>query len=27
VWFTDSDEVKDLRSGEQRATSVDEFVP
>ncbi|MDQ3740621.1 MAG: histidine--tRNA ligase [Actinomycetota bacterium] len=27
VWFTDSGEVKDLRSGEQRATSVDEFTP
>ncbi|HEX8206627.1 MAG TPA: histidine--tRNA ligase [Solirubrobacteraceae bacterium] len=27
VWFTDSGEVKDLRSGEQRATSVEEFSP
>jgi histidyl-tRNA synthetase len=27
VWFTDSGEVKDLRSGEQRATSVEEFAP
>ncbi|HEX2084150.1 MAG TPA: histidine--tRNA ligase [Solirubrobacteraceae bacterium] len=27
VWFTDSGEVKDLRSGEQRAASVDEFAP
>jgi histidyl-tRNA synthetase len=27
VWFTDSGEVKDLRSGDQRATSVEEFVP
>ncbi|HEV2814957.1 MAG TPA: histidine--tRNA ligase, partial [Solirubrobacteraceae bacterium] len=27
VWFTDSGEVKDLRSGEQRATSVERFEP
>ena len=27
VWFTDSGEVKDLRSGEQRATTVDGFEP
>ena len=27
VWFTDSGEVKDLRSGEQHATSVEDFAP
>ena len=27
VWFTDSGEVKDLRSGEQRAATVEGFVP
>ena len=27
VWFTDSGEVKDLRTGEQRAATVDGFVP
>ena len=27
VWFTDSGEVKDLRSGEQRPATVDGFTP
>ena len=27
VWFTDSGEVKDLRTGEQRAATVDGFAP
>jgi histidyl-tRNA synthetase len=27
VWFTDSGEVKDLRSGEQRAASPEDFAP